>query len=221
MRTLVLTLAMAALATPLAAQHANHGAHGEHADHAQSKGSLPAGWLARFDRADASLDQLFFHSMEGHYHVTTGPSGIFYSPENVATGEYRARASFTQRKASRHPEAYGLFVGGQKLDSPEQDYLYFLVRQDGKFLVKHRYGAEVHTLFDWTSHAAVVPIDENGKATNVLEIHAHAGGVRFLVNGTEVASLERAPMLNTDGIVGFRINHNLDVRIDGFEIVRD
>lgn len=221
MRTLVLALALVATAMPLAAQHTNHGTAGEHSEHTHVKGTLPAGWLARFDRANASLDQVYFHFMEGHFHVTTGPSGIFYTPDNVATGEYRARASFTQREASRHPEAYGLFVGGQNLDSPEQDYLYFLVRQDGKFLVKHRYGAETRTLVDWTSHEAVVALDDAGQATNVLEVHAHEGGVRFLVNGTEVANLPRAPMVNTDGIVGFRINHNLDVRIDHFEIVRD
>jgi hypothetical protein len=40
--------------------------------------------------------------------------------------------------------------------------------------------------------------------------------VRFLINGTEVRGLDRVPMLNTDGLVGFRIGHNLDVHIGGF-----
>src|SRR5690606_5446236 len=141
---------------------------------------------------------------------------IFWHPDNVAEGEFGARATFIQMKPSRHPEAYGIFVGGRDLDGDAQDYFYFLIRQDGKFLVKHRAGAETHTIIDWTAHEAVRPAGDDGRATNTLEMRVRAGDVRFLVNGVEVAKLDRVPYLNTDGIVGLRVNHNLDVRIDEF-----
>ncbi len=40
----------------------------------------------------------------------------------------------------------------------------------------------------------------------------------FLVNGVEVAKLPRVAQLNTDGVVGLRINHNLDVHVSGFGV---
>lgn len=211
MRKLLAIVALLVVTAPAAAQ--------EGATDAKAAGDefpFPAGWQARLDRANASLDDLRFFVAGDGLHATTGPAAIFWNPENVAEGEYDARATFIQMKPSRHPEAYGIFVGGVDLDGPGQDYLYFLVRQDGRFLVKHRAGDETHTLFDWTPHEAVQPVGENGRALNALEMRVRAEGVRFLVNGVEVAKLDRVPYLNTDGIVGLRVNHNLDVHIDGF-----
>ncbi len=185
---------------------------------AQEQSTLPDGWQARADRANAQMQNVKFVTMGDGYHVTLGPSVILYNPAQRAEGAYRARATFTQTKAPQHPEAYGLLVGGQNLDAPNQDYLYFLVRGDGKFLVKHRAGAETHTLVDWTEHAAITRADAAGKATHALAIEATAEDVRFLVNGTEVAKLPRAAQLNTDGVVGLRINHNLDVHVAGFGV---
>jgi hypothetical protein len=46
--------------------------------------------------------------------------------------------------------------------------------------------------------------------------------VRFLVNGTEVQTLSRAQLggASTDGLVGLRVNHNLDLMIEGFGVTR-
>ncbi len=210
MRGMIMFFTAVILATQAAAQSAPR-APGSH---------LPAGWQVRLDQADAPVTEVKFATMGGGYHVTLGPAAVFYNPAHVAKGEYRARATFTQTRASQHPEGYGLIIGGRDLGSPKQDYLYFLVRQDGKFLVKHRAGQETHTLYDWTEHSAIAKADSSGKMTNTLAIEAGPHGARFLVNGTEVAKLDRVPYLNTDGIVGLRINHNLDVHIDGFGVER-
>ncbi len=208
MRKLLAISALLALATPAAAQ-----------DGAKAAGNdlqFPAGWQIRLDRANANRNDVRFFVAGDGLHATTGPAAIFWNPENVATGEFDARATFIQMKPSQHPEAYGIFVGGRDLDGDAQDYFYFLIRQDGKFLVKHRAGAETHTIIDWTAHEAVRPVGDDGRATNSLEMRVRAEGVRFLVNGVEVAKVDRVPYLNTDGIVGLRVNHNLDVHIDGF-----
>ncbi|HEX7120518.1 MAG TPA: hypothetical protein VF212_17130 [Longimicrobiales bacterium] len=212
MRIRLAAIALLGLAAPAAAQQHDHDAR------VTGTGELPAGWHVRLDRADASPSDLRFITMGAGLHATTGPAAIFWNPANTATGAFDARATFTQTKPSRHPEAYGIFVGGSELDGAAQDYLYFLVRQDGKFLVKHRAGAETHTLFPWTAHAAIKPVGDAGKATNALEMRVRPDGVRFVVNGVEVAKLDRAPELKTDGIVGLRVNHNLDVHIGGFEV---
>jgi hypothetical protein len=43
-------------------------------------------------------------------------------------------------------------------------------------------------------------------------------GARFLVNGAEVVTFPRDERPATDGIVGLRINHNLDVQVAGVTV---
>lgn len=215
MRALVLTAALLA-AVPAAAQQHQHGA-GEHGH--EHPAGVPAGWEVRLDRP-GTLENVRFMEMNGHQHLILGPSGIFYRPEHTATGAYRLAGAFTQNRPTQHPEGYGLILGGRDLGGDAQDYLYFLVRQDGRFLVKHRAGAETHTLIDWTEHSAVQRPNADGRAVNALAVDVADSGVRFLVNGTEVGSLPRVQYLNTDGIYGLRVNHALDVRVDGFGVTR-
>lgn len=176
---------------------------------------LPGGWAMRLDRDGAATAGLKFATMGTGFHATTGPSGIFYDASMTATGAYTAQATFTQTKAPAHPEAYGLIFGGSGLGGPQQEYFYFVVRGDGKFLVKHRAGSEVHTLQDWTAHPAVQVADAAGKATNALRVRVGADSVRLDVNGTQVHAL---PKVKSDGIVGVRVNHALDVHIDGLTV---
>ena len=202
----MLTLAAAALvaAAPAAAQQA-------------APSQLPAGWQARTDK-DAPLEGVKFVSMAGGVHATTGPAAILWRPGDQAQGDFAVAASFTQTKAPQHPEAYGLFVGGRALQGPEQTYTYFLVRGDGKFLIKTRTGATTaNVTTGWAEHGAVVKADAAGKATNALRIERAGDRVRFLVNGTEVHSAAAADV-ETGGQVGLRINHNLDVHVDGFVV---
>jgi hypothetical protein len=221
MRRWMLTLAALAAAAPLAAQ--DHGHHGHH-DHAGSasgaaqQGALPSGWQARLDRANASLSNVKFVPGSDGYRVTLGPSGIFFNPGHTAGGEYTAQARFTQLAPTPHPEAYGLLIGGRELDGPNQDYLYFLVRQDGRFMIRHRGGAEVHTIQEWTEHPAINRVVGEAGATNTLAIEAGPRRARFLINGVQVANFADVAHLNTAGIVGLRINHNLDVLVQDFAI---
>jgi hypothetical protein len=226
MRGIILTAALLAAAVPAAAQQHQHGGqqqgtqqHAAHdPDHAGAQATaLPRGWQVRLDRPGATAP-VHFTEMDGGLHAILGPAAIFYNPANTATGAWRAQGTFTQNRLSNHPEGYGLLAGGRNLDADNQDYLYFIVRQDGKFMVKHRAGTETHTLFDWTEHAAVQRPDAQGRATNTLAIDASQAGARFLVNGTEVASIPRVPMLNTEGIVGLRLNHNIDVMVRDFAV---
>lgn len=187
---------------------------------AQEGAGLPEGWKMRLDRANADASAVKFVAMAPGWHATTGPAAIFWKPGMEAKGEFRARTTMVLTKPSQHPEAYGLFVGGADLERDGVNYLYFLVRQDGKYLVKHRAGAEMHTLVDWTEHPAVAkPGPHGGSARNTLAIEAGAEQVRFLVNGQEVASLPRA-QADCDGIVGLRVNHRLDVHVAELTVER-
>ncbi len=214
-------LALAALvlgSSTLAAQGQGH-------DHdqavAQGRAAAPAGWTQRFDRANADRNAVRFETMGNGLHVTGGPAAIYWNATNTAQGTYAVEATFTQMRAPQHAEAYGLFWGGRNLTADNQDYLYFVIRKDGKYLVKHRAGAETHTIADWTEHPAIVKEGADGKQTNTLRIEVTATATRLLANGQLVRELPRQGMAaNTDGIAGLRINHNLDVHIDGFGIRR-
>lgn len=207
------------------------GAAGDAADAAQAadqtetstarqsqEAAFPEGWRVRTDGGETSPGSADLSRQDGALHVAPGPRAIYWDPENRAAAPYRVRATFVQTEDPGSPEAYGLFIGGRDLTSQDQDYLYFLVRKTGEFLVKHRAGSETHTLVEWTSHEAVEPADDAGRQENTLAIEAPGEGVRFLVNGQEVASLPSSDMLNTDGFTGFRINHRLDVVVRDFEV---
>lgn len=190
------------------------GVTGALADAQRGGGPLPAGWQMRPDSGDTS--GVRFSTMGTGFHVMTGPAAIFYRPDMKKSGRYQVQATFMQMEPAAQPEAYGLVVGGVDLAGPKQKYTYFLIRQDGQFLVKKRAGRDTPTLKDWTPHAAIQKTEGSTKGTNALAVAVGADKVRFLVNGTEVASLP-ASQIDTNGIVGLRINHNLNVHIEGFE----
>jgi hypothetical protein len=128
-------------------------------------------------------------------------------------------------QAAAHPEAYGVFIAGKDLETPGQSYLYFLIRQDGKYLINHRANdSTVHKMVDWTANSAVKPIDADGKATNALSVVVGGDKLSFLVNGTEVTTLPRSQVdrtgagSGTSGVTGIRVNHNLDVHVGSFAV---
>jgi hypothetical protein len=205
---------LALAAAPLAAQMKNHDP-----DVKAQGGDLPAGWTGRTDRENTKLTDAKFTTMGAGYHVTSGPAAIYWKEANNVSGPFTASATFTQMKAPAHPEAYGVFFMGRNLVGPEQNYAYVLVRGDGKVMVKHRAGKDVHTIIDWTDNAAVNKQDANGKATNTLSVDASKpDSVRLLVNGKQIAAMPGSHMGSTDGYVGLRVNHNLDVHVADFTI---
>lgn len=212
MRTVLLILAVLGLAIlPAQAQHP-----GDADKKVAGGGSLPAGWKGRLDSGDPTLAGAKVVAMGQGVHFTTGPAGIYYkSTDKPLSGVYEAKATFTQMQPAAHPEAFGLIIGGSGLDSASQKYTYFLVRQDGKFLIKRRAGADTPTIADWTDSAAIKKTEGSTKGVNTLAIKVEKDTVHFLVNGTEVTSADAAKV-DTAGIVGLRVNHNLNLMVDNF-----
>jgi hypothetical protein len=212
-------LALSVLAAaPLAAQ-TTPAARTADPDRNAAGGVQVPGWTARLDRAGAQPSQVSFTRMGNGYHVTAGPSGIYYDAKQTASGNYTVSGTFTQTKAPAHPEAYGLIAGGQNLGGDAPSYMYFIVRGDGKYMVKHRANAtEVHTIVDWTANPAVKAAGADGKSTNALQIRVAADSVRFVANGTTVASVPRSEAGGMAGVAGLRVNHNLDVHVDRFSV---
>jgi hypothetical protein len=189
----------------------------------QAEWTAPAGWTIKTDKVDQKAADTKFQTMGQGYHVTSGPAAIYYKAENQTKGSFTTSASFGVRNGGSmgHPEAYGLFIGGSDLsDAAKQQYFYFLVRGDGKYFVAHRAGAEVHKIVDWTESDAVKKENAQGGVSQALSFQVTADSVHMSANGSRVKSFAKSELhgFNTDGQVGLRVNHMLNLHIGGFEV---
>jgi hypothetical protein len=220
MHRLITALGALAIAFPAQAQRSTGMAH-DPTTSVVGSGELPAGWLARFDTPrrgpTPALTEIRFVAMGAGHHVTSGPAAIYYNPKDVASGEYSVEATFSQTKTVMH-EGYGVFLGGSGLQDSSQRYLYFLVRpMDSAYLINYRVGKDVRKIVGWTISPAMGKEDEMGKATNRLSIRVSRDSVYFVANGRQVKALAKVAIsgFETDGQAGLRINHNVDVHVDG------
>ena len=141
----------------------------------------------------------------------------------MAMGAYTLKGTFTLLRPSSHVNYYGLVYGGSQLEGSGQNYLYFLVAQDGSYLVKHRAGNETtHDIQGRTPHSAVVAMDANGRSVNALEVRVGADATDFVVNGVVVYSAVKTGMAGrTDGIWGVRVNHVLPaILVEGLGVTQ-
>ncbi len=178
----------------------------------------PAGWLTRFDKGEHAghgADSLAFQDMKPGFHVTTGPAAILWHPDSSARGDFTIESTLHLFDTKgRDREGYGVIVGGRDLNADAQSYTYFLLRNDGKFIVKQRKGAETPTVAPWTDHASINKWSTSAGSSvkNVLAVKATGPTVQFLVNGQVVHSAPRATV-NPDGIFGIRANHSVNLHV--------
>jgi hypothetical protein len=184
----------------------------------------PKGWMVRADRSTSASDPdaagaIKFSAQGSGFHAVTPQAGVFWNPANVASGNYTLKGTFTLVRPSSHTNYYGLVFGGSGLDGPKQSYLYFTVAQDGSWLIKQRVGDARTNDIGRGQHQAVKTPDAKGTSTNALEVRVTASKIDYAVNGTVVHSTPKTgPTANTDGIYGMRVNHQLEVRVDGLGI---
>jgi hypothetical protein len=184
----------------------------------------PKGWKLRSDHSSDAADpdapgaNKFTVSGSG-FHAVNPMAAIYWNPANTAAGNYTLKGTFKLIKSNGSDEYYGLIFGGSGLEGAAQSYTYFMVTDDGTYLVKRRDGASTQGVTPKTPSDAVKKPDASGSATNALEVRVMADKIDFVINGTVVKSLPKTgPAAKTDGIYGMRINHQLDVQIDGFGV---
>ena len=185
-----------------------------------------AGMQVRLDRSTNAADpddvpDVTLKAAGDGFQVNTGPAAVVWNPTNTATGTYTLKGKFTLLEPSGHVNYYGLIFGGGALEGEQQNYLYFLVAQNGTYIVKHRANNEaVHDIVGRTAHDAVRQPGSDGRSVNDLEIRVGADELEFLVNGTVVHTQPRTGMASrTDGIWGVRINHRiLGVLVEGLMV---
>ena len=185
----------------------------------------PKGWRVRVDRSTSASDpdaagNIKFVTMGTGFHATNPQAAIYWTPANTATGNYTLKGTFVLQKPSGHTNYYGLVFGGSDLEGPKQSYLYFMVAQDGTWLIKKREGdAETKDVSPKTASDAVKKPDASGKSTNALEVRVSGNKIDYVVNGTTVTSTPKTGLTaKTDGLYGIRVNHLLEVHIDNFGV---
>jgi uncharacterized iron-regulated membrane protein len=186
----------------------------------------PQGWKVRADRSTNASDPdaagaIKFTTMGKGFHAVNPQAAVYWNPANAATGAYTLKGTFTLVKPSSHTNYYGLVFGGSNLEGPQQTYIYFLVGQDGTWIVKHRAGdAATHDVAKAANDAVKKP-DASGKSTNALEVRVGADKIDYAVNGTVVHSTPKTGMTaKTDGTYGIRVNHQLEVHIDDLAVTK-
>lgn len=184
----------------------------------------PAGWQVRIDRSTTASDpddvaDVKVATVGSGFRVTGGPAGTFWNPANRAMGDFTARATFRLMKPSGHVNYYGLVFGGEDLGGAKQRYIYFLVAQNGTYIIRQRTGENVQDVQGRTMHASIAQPGANGSSVNALEVRVAGNQMSYVVNGMVVHTAPRSGVTaQTDGIVGVRINHLLDVQVEDFAL---
>ena len=173
------------------------------------------GLMMRLDASTNAADpddvpNVQIEAMGDGFQVTTGPAVLVWNEEDTATGTYTLSGTFTLQAPSGHVNFYGLVYGGGALEGSSQNYVYFLVAQNGTFVIRHR--ANDETLHDIVAgrmeHEAIATPGDDGKSVNELEVRVGESEIQYVVNGVVVHTTPNSGMAGrTDGIWGVRINH--------------
>ena len=187
----------------------------------------PKGWKMRVDRSTSAEDpdaagSIKFVTSGAGFHATNPQAAVYWNPADTATGNYTLKATFTLlNRSTFDTNFYGLVFGGSDLDGPKQQYLYFMVSHDGSWMIKRRDGGSASTVVGRTPNSAVKVPGADGKSVNALEVRVGASKIDYVVNGTVVTSTPKTgATAKTDGIYGLRVNHMLEVQIDGLSVTK-
>ena len=87
-------------------------------------GITAAGWKGKVDAAEATkgatINDSKFAQQGAELRINNGPAAIYWRPADTASGSYTVSATFTEPKymsSNDHPHPYGVFIGGQDLDT--------------------------------------------------------------------------------------------------------
>lgn len=193
------------------------------------------GWTGRIDAREAEQGQVLENArlaMEGDaLHVTTGPAVSYWNPANTASGSYTVSATFTEPEymsLNNHPHPYGIFIGGNDLDSAQQSYLYCAAYGNGNFIVRG-FGPEPFQLNGprGGSHDAVNRAAGQGQpVTQEIAINVNPDNVECAINGTVVGTYPRSEVVqsgrlqSTDGVYGIRFGHNTEVVVNDLGVTQ-
>lgn len=202
-------------------------------------GITGAGWMGNVIDAGSlkqgrSINDSKFVANGSAITINAGPNNIYWNTAHVANGDFTVKASFAESnhlKHSNHPHPYGLFIGGKDLDTPKANLLYCSAYGNGTFIMRGFAPDGTNGVFRLggnrpTANEAIRKAGADGTVTQDISISVRGGNVTCNINGTDVATYPvtevagAGKLASTNGIVGLRIGHNMDVVVTGMTITK-
>ena len=214
----VLALAVLTIASPALAQDADRKVDGG--------GISVDGWKGRIDAAATAkgltLNNSKFAESGKDLHLTVGPAAFYWKDGDKASGTYTVSATFKEAKPTgNHPHPYGIFIGGNDLETATPTALYCIAYSNGTYLVRGFAAGKVVNVAPRAANEAVAKPIADGSVTQAIAWTVKPGSATCTVNGQAVATIDGATLAgqgitSTDGVYGIRVSHNLDVVVSGY-----
>jgi len=195
-----------------------------------------AGWTGKIDGSEQkqgkTINDAKFAKEGAGFHVVTGPAVTYWNPANKASGDYTVKATFNEPKymnLNTHPHPYGIVIAGAEMGTDNESYLYCAAYGNGTFIVRG-FGPAPFQMNGrrGEANAAVHKAAAVGEpVTQEIAISVKGGRVACSINGTEVASYDKAAavaagkLVSTDGVYGMRFAHNTEVIVTGFGMTKN
>jgi hypothetical protein len=163
--------------------------------------------------------------------VTTGPPITYWSPKNVATGDYTVSATFTEPKfmnLNTHPHPYGIVIGGNDLGTAQQSLLYCAAYGNGTFIVRG-FGPDPFQMNGRrgeTNEAVHKAAGVGEPVTQTIAMSVKGDKISCSINGTVVATYNKSDVVaagklkSTDGMYGIRFAHNTDAVVTDLKMTK-
>lgn len=203
-------------------------------------GITGAGWMGNVIDAGSlkqgrSIGDSKFVAAGDVIDINAGPNGIYWNTGHMASGSFTVSATFAETnhlKHSNHPHPYGVFIGGANLDTPKANLLYCAAYGNGNFIFRGFAPDGTNGVFRLggnrpIANDAINKVGADASVTQQISITVGGGNVSCSINGTQVATYPvsevtgAGKLASTDGYVGLRIGHNLDVKVTGFSLTRN
>lgn len=195
-------------------------------------GISAAGWMGKVDDKEAATGATINDGkLTGDAKklmVFTGPATTYWSPANMAKGDYTVKATFDEPKfmdRSGHPHPYGIVIAGNDMGTDMQSYLYCSAYGNGTFIVRGMGPAPF--MMNGRSGGANDAVHKAEKGTPVQQMVAMSvkgDKVSCAINGAEVWSATKAELVaagklkSTDGMFGVRFAHNTEATVTGLTL---
>ena len=189
-----------------------------------------AGWQGRPDPGTGAVTDSSLDVKGSEIEIHTGPAMLFWNPANTGTGDFTVSATFTEPKymsSNDHPHPYGVFIGGSNLDNDKTTALYCAAYGRGTFIVREFGPGVTNVNGRGASSDAVHKAAGRGEQVEqTIALQVKGDSVSCLINGTSVGTYPKSDVVgpgkltSTDGIVGIRVAHNVDVNVKDFKVTK-
>ncbi len=189
-----------------------------------------AGWQGRPDPGTGAANDSSLDVKGSDIEIHTGPAMLYWNPANKGTGDFTVSATFTEPKymsSNDHPHPYGVFIGGSNLDNDKTNALYCAAYGRGTFIIREFAPAGVNLNGRGAPSDAVHKAAGRGESVEqTIALSVKGDTVSCSVNGTVVGSWQKSEVTgagkiaSTDGIVGIRVAHNVDVNVKDFKVTK-